>query len=255
LFRGSYEDVFAYAKNLGFDGVEIHLRDAADVDGRMLKRQSEKYGVAVAAIASGLAKRIDGLSLVDKDESKRQEAIKRIKGHLDLAAEFGCPVVIGSMRDNIPSPDQREWILERLAEAMRQVSDYIENKNCSVAIEAINRYENNYLNTSAELAAFIDRVGAPKIGMLLDSFHMNIEETDNAEAIRAAGARLMHYHVAENTRWYPGQGQTDFSNILHALQEIHYSGWISMEYLPKPNELKAAQKGAEFVQMVKKLYD
>jgi sugar phosphate isomerase/epimerase len=252
LFRGRPEESFSYARDLGYDGVELHLRDAADVDGDELRRQSDKCGVAVAAIATGLAKRVDGLSLVDDDETQRQAAINRVRGHLDLAAQFGCPVIIGSMRGNIPSPDRREWIMARLANALRQISEYIQEKDCYVLLEAINRYENNYLNTSAETMAFVEHIGSPKIHLLLDSYHMNIEERDNADAIRVAGARLGHFHISENTRLYPGHGQVDFTKILKALRDIKYAGWLGMEYLPKPNELEASRKGIEFARWVQK---
>jgi len=252
LFRGPYPDAFAFARELGYDGVEIHLRDAANLDAQLLRRQSERYGVAVAAIATGLARRVDGLSLVDPDDAGRRAAIDRVKGHVDLAAQFGCPVVIGSMRDNVPSPDRREWVLGRLADALRQLSDHIAGRDCFLVLEAINRYENNYLNTSAETTAFVQRVAAPGIRVLLDTFHMNIEERDNGEAIRTAGARLGHFHIGENTRWHPGQGQIDFTGILKALQAIRYSGWISMEYLPKPDEREAARKGADFARWARR---
>jgi sugar phosphate isomerase/epimerase len=252
LFRGRPEESFAYARDLGYDGVELHVRDAAEVDADKLRLQSDQCGVGVAALATGLAKRVDGLSLVDGDETRRRAAIARVRGHLDLAAQFGCPVIIGSMRGNIPSPDRREWIMARLTDALRQLAEYISKKDCYVLLEAVNRYENNYLNTCAETIAFIERVGSPKIQLLLDAYHMNIEECDNAAAIRTAGARLGHFHISENTRRYPGDGQMDFTKILKALREIKYAGWLSMEYLPKPNELEASRKGVEFAQWVRK---
>jgi sugar phosphate isomerase/epimerase len=246
LFRGPLLDAFPYAKKLGYDGVEIHLRDAAEVDGEQLLHQSETHGIAIAAIATGLANRVDGLSLVDEDDARRRTAIERVKGHLDLAARFGCPVVIGSMRASIPSEDKRERVLDRLADALRQLSHYIVDKNCSLLLEAINRYENNYLNTSEETIQFVERVAAQKIYILLDSYHMNIEERDNEAAIYSTGKLLRHFHISENTRRHPGDGQIDFGKILSALKEIKYEGWLSMEYLPKPNELEATRKGADF---------
>ena len=98
LFRGSYTDAFAYAGGLGYKGLEIHLRDAAAADAGALAQASAATGVRVAAVATGLAKRVDGLSLIDDDKAGRRAAVQRLKGHLDLAARFGCTVIIGSMR-------------------------------------------------------------------------------------------------------------------------------------------------------------
>jgi sugar phosphate isomerase/epimerase len=122
-------------------------------------------------------------------------------------------------------------------------------------LEAINRYENNYLNSSEETSAFVERIGSPKVQVLLDTYHMNIEERDNAVAIRTAGPRLRHFHISDNNRRYPRDGQIDFSKILKALQEIEYGGWLSMEYLPAPNELEAARRGADFARWVRETFE
>ena len=250
LFRGEYGDAFLYAKQLGFEGIEIHLRDAKDVDANQIIRESQNQKVAVAGIATGLAQRIDHLSLIDSDKSRRQEAIDRIKGHLDLAAVFGCTVIIGSMRSNIPIPEQGRQCRALLLDSVKSLADYIENKNCSIVFEAINRYENNYLNTAEETSSFLNQINSKKIKMLLDTFHMNIEETNMERAIFNFGKQLGHVHLADNTRRYPGSGQIDFSKIIKALAEIHYGGWCSMEYFPLPSEAAAARAGLRHVQKI-----
>lgn len=247
LFRGSYPDAFVFAKSLGMKGVEIHLRDASCVDRDALRRSSEETGVCVSAIATGLAKRIDGLSLISDDADMRRAAVERIKGHLDLAAEYGCPVVIGSMRDNIPEPALREQCLSRLEEAMLACVDYIAGKSCSIVFEAINRYENNYFNSAAETLEFIERIGSPQVKVLLDTFHMNIEEQNMADAIRLLGDQLGHIHFADNTRRFPGHGSIDFAAVMRALQQIDYQGWVSMEFLPLPDEDTAIRTGINYI--------
>lgn len=247
LFRGSYTDAFAYARDLGYKGLEIHLRDAAAADAGALAQASAATGVRVAAVATGLAKRVDGLSLIDDDKAGRRAAIERLKGHLDLAARFGCTVIIGSMRANVPSPDRREECYAVLADSIKYLADYIADKNCTIVFEAINRYENNYLNNAAETADFIDRIGSDKVLMLLDTFHMNIEERDMCAPLRDYAKYLGHIHFADNTRWYPGQGQIKFEAIVRTLEEVGYDKWVSMEYLPLPDEATAGRKGMEFL--------
>lgn len=247
LYRGEYEGLFKHAKSLGFDGVEIHLREAADVDAEQLLRESERSGVALAAIATGLAKRIDGLELVARDEAARLRAIRRLEEQIDLAHIFGCQIIIGSMRGNIPAEDGTGETRALLLRSMRHLADYIQNKNCGIVFEAINRYENNYLNTAGETADFVQELGSPKVKVLLDTFHMGIEEKDPAAAIRAIGKHLGHIHLADNTRSYPGSGVTNFSAILRALRDIDYEGWLSFEYLPLPDEDTAARRGLEYI--------
>ncbi len=246
LYRGSYSKLFAHAKHLGFEGVEIHLRSADDVDAEALLQSSTETGVALCAIATGLAKRLDGLELVDSDEKRRGLAVQRILRQADLAHHFGCHIIIGSMRGNL-APGKAAETRARLQESMLEICDYIQDKNCTVVFEAINRYENNYLNTAAETAAFVMGLASPKVKVLLDTFHMNIEERCLALAIRETGGALGHIHLSDNTRLYPGSGSTNFSPVLRALQELEYQGWLSFEYLPLPDETAAAQRGLAFI--------
>ncbi|MDR1931895.1 MAG: sugar phosphate isomerase/epimerase [Spirochaetales bacterium] len=253
LFREDFDKLFPKAKELGFGGVEIHLRDAADADADMLEKLSRASGVKVAAIATGLAKRIDGLTLIDTDEAGRRRAIQRLKGHIDLAARFGCPVIIGSMRGNLPSGDAASEAYRLLAASIRELADYTGSKNCSIAFEAINRYENNYLNTAAETAAFLKEVNSEKVGMMLDAFHMNMEETDMHAALWEHRDKLLHVHLADNTRLFPGSGSLDFKALLRTLRQCGYGGWLSMEYLPLPDEETAALWGIEYMKGIEKM--
>jgi sugar phosphate isomerase/epimerase len=253
LFRGGFDTLFSRAKQLGFDGVEIHLRDAGEVDAEQLEKLGRASGVEVAAIATGLAKRIDGLTLIDPDETRRRLAIQRLRGHIDLAARFGCPVIIGSMRGNLPE----EAVAARnayslLVDSIRELEEYMSGKNCSIAFEAINRYENNYLNTARETAAFLKEAGGGKTGMMLDTFHMNIEETGMCAALREHRDRLIHIHLADNTRLFPGSGAIDFKALLRTLLSCGYGGWLSMEYLPRPDEETAARRGIQYMQEIEK---
>lgn len=243
LYRGEYDRLFAFAKNLGFDGVEIHLRSAKDIDPMELLCHAQTTGMDIAAIATGLAKRIDGLTLIAPSHTERNAAIKRLKDMIDLASLFGSHVIIGSLRGNIPTNEQKSVIEKRLLEAMLEVAAYIENKNCDIVFEAINRYENNYLNTAEETLEFISRINSTKVKLLLDTFHMNIEEQDICQAIKKSGNLLGHVHLADNTRHYPGHGMIDFKSILKTLAEINYDGWLGFEYLPIPDEETAAKRG------------
>lgn len=247
LFRGRLDQSFSLAKKLGYDGVELHIRDASEIDTQALFRQNETTGIKVAAIGTGLAARVDGLSLADKNETGRRQAIERVKGCLDLADHFGCCVILGSLRGNVPFGGEKSEVVTRLRYSMLELGNYIEQKNCSLVLEVINRYENNYFNTVRETSVFLEALDLDCVKMHLDTFHMNIEEADMFEAIRESGSRLGHFHLADNTRWYPGHGRIDFRSVLKSLSQIRYNGWISMECLPKPTELEAAEKGLAYI--------
>jgi len=86
----------------------------------------------------------------------------------------------------------------------------------------------------------LEQVGADNVGLLLDTFHMNIEEVSLAQAIRDAGTRLFHFHVADSNRRHPGAGHIDFGNVLQTLSDVGYTGYVSGEFLPEPDADRAA---------------
>jgi sugar phosphate isomerase/epimerase len=110
------------------------------------------------------------------------------------------------------------------------------------ALEPINRYETSLVNTVQQGLELLAHVGADNMGLLLDTFHMNIEEPVMEESIRAGGARIFHFHVADSNRWYPGAGHLDFQSLLSALLATGYQGYVSGEFLPMPDADSAAQR-------------
>jgi 5-keto-L-gluconate epimerase len=112
-----------------------------------------------------------------------------------------------------------------------------------LALEPINRYETTLINTTEQGLELVEKVGEENFGLLLDTFHMNIEETVIEAAIRSGGDRIFHFHVADSNRWHPGAGHLDFKQLLNTLTSIGYAGWVSGEFLPLPDVDTAAQKG------------
>jgi sugar phosphate isomerase/epimerase len=120
-----------------------------------------------------------------------------------------------------------------------------------IALEPLNRYETPLINTAREALEFLDRLGADNLGLLLDTFHMNIEEPSIEESIRICSGRIFHFHVADSNRWYPGAGHLDFAGILQTLLATGYDGFVSGEFMAKPGADLAAQKAADFLRGLK----
>lgn len=227
----------------GFDSMEVHIRTPELVDGGKLADCCAALGLTISSIGTGMAYGAEGLSLTSPDESIRNAAISRLKGQLALGKILNCPVIIGSMRGTIAPGETFEQIDTRMLASMAELADYAEQLSAEFVIEAINRYETNYLCSADELLSFLDRLGSPRVLAHLDSFHMNLEETNMGEAILRCGKRLRHFHAVDNTRCYPGHGMIDFAGILSALQEIGYTGSLTMECLPKPSGADAVLRG------------
>jgi len=117
----------------------------------------------------------------------------------------------------------------RSAQTLARLDDVLRAEGVTLGIEALNRFESDLTSTAAETCAIARACGSDHIGVLLDSFHMNIEEKDPPAALRAAGDTLVHYHVSDNDRGRPGSGRYDFQADARALAEIGYDKWVTAE--------------------------
>jgi sugar phosphate isomerase/epimerase len=133
--------------------------------------------------------------------------------------------------------------MEYLVEAIQQCAAAAEGTRVRFALEPMNRYETDLIHTAADGLELIERVGKENFGLLLDTFHMNIEDADIGASIRTCGDRIFHFHVADSNRWYPGAGHLDFRTILKELEKTGYQGFVSGEFMPLPDADTAAERG------------
>jgi len=242
-FKGDLETNLAQIASLGYDGVELAIRDPKLIDLEQLDRLVYKLSLRVPAIGTGQAWGEEGLSFTDPDPGVRSAAIARIKSHIPVASHFGAVIIIGLIRGIVKPGVDHAQAMGWLVEALRDCSAAAHPYNIRLALEPINRYETTLINNAAEGLDLIERVGADNFGLLLDTFHMNIEEADIEASIRACGERIFHFHVADSNRWYPGAGHLDFASLLKALYATGYEGWVSGEFLPQPDAKVAAREG------------
>lgn len=230
----------AHASKLGYDGVELHFTDPSGVDADSIAAALSAHGMVLTAIGTGRAYVNEGLSISDPDENIRQKAVARLEDFLELGGRFGAKIIIGCMRGNVRTADELPAALTRLAQSMAHLDKVAGEKGVTIVFEPINRYENNFLCTMHEISDFIRSNKLQHTGMLVDTFHMNIEEGDLAKTIRDCAEEIHYIHLADSNRRYPGQGHTDFHTILRTLREIGYDGVLSAEVLPWPSKEEAA---------------
>ena len=246
-FKGDLDANLARIAALGYDGVELAIRDPKQVDGAALLGLVRKHGLEVPAIGTGQAWGEEGLSFTDPDPQVRRAAVQRIQDHLPFAAQTGAVVIIGLIRGVVKPEVDHAQAMDWLVEALQACSAAAAGFGVRLALEPINRYETTLINTVAQGLELIERVGADNFGLLLDTFHMNIEEPSIEESIRQAGARIFHFHVADSNRWYPGAGHLDFASILRTLVETGYTGFVSGEFLPLPDAETAAREAIRYL--------
>ncbi len=242
LFAGRVREAARAAAELGFDGIEISAKSPAELADLDLGKLLAGHGLQLAAIASGRIYADDGLSLSLPEAALRDEAARRLNELIDVAGEHGAQLIVGLLRGPRPADGDVPAANARLVETLGGCADHASAAGAGIVLEAINRYETTLQCTAAEALELVEQVGRPNVNVLLDTFHMNIEEVSIADAIVATGARLAHFHVADSNRRAPGLGHVDFDAVVAALREIDYHGWISAEILPLPDDRAAAEQ-------------
>ena len=157
-----------------------------------------------------------------------------VRNLIDLAEKIGATNVVGPMysavgRTQSQTSSERETDLALLVEHYGELSDYAAEHGAVLCLEPLNRFETSLFNLTAQMIEFIDRVNHPACQMMLDTFHMNIEEKSVGDAIRAAGPRLRHVHACECDRGAPGSGGVHWSDVAKALDDIDYQGALVIE--------------------------
>jgi sugar phosphate isomerase/epimerase len=242
-YQGNLKRNIANIAHLGYDGVELAVRDPVLLDVQSLESALIESDLPVPAIGTGQAYGEEGLSLTSRDEAIRSSAIERIKSHVPLAAQLGAIVIIGLIRGKTEAKAKHQDTLDRFVESLHECAGF--DSTVRFAVEPINRYETDLVNTVESGLEFVEKLGLENVGLLLDSFHMNIEEPDIAASIRQARERIFHFHIADSNRWYPGAGHIDFGEIMATLDQVGYSGFVSAEILPLPDPDTAAEKTIE----------
>ena len=247
-FKGDFEANVAKIGSMGYDGVELAIRDPKLVDGDALERIVSAHRLVVPAIGTGQAWGEEGLSFTDPNPAVRAAAVERTQSHIPFAARTGAIIIIGLLRGIVkPGVDQTQ-AMDWLVDALRQCCTAAQPHGVRLALEPINRYETTLVNNVAQGLELIERVGADNFGLLLDTFHMNIEDAVIEDSVRACGDRIFHFHVADSNRWYPGAGHLDFESILEALFTTGYQGFISGEFMPLPDADTAAERSIAYLQ-------
>ncbi len=239
-FKEDFKDSIKKVADLGFNAVELAVRDPKSINIDETKAILANYALPVPAIGTGQAFGEEGLSFTDPDPDIRAQAVQRIKDQMDFSKEVGkAQVIIGLIRGIVEDDADLDEAEENFIKAMQECADY--DPDIVLTVEPINRYETNLYNDLLSMKEVIDKIDRPNVKMLIDTFHMNIEEPDMIESILKVQDYISHVHVADSNRWAPGCGHIDFAKIIATLEEIGYDGAISAEILPEPDPDESAR--------------
>jgi len=237
LFSGSFLQRLEKAARLGYDGVELMVARPSEIDASDVHSQVADSGLEIAAIASGAVHMVDKLTLLADDKQVSLAAEHRLEELIEFAARVAAPLVtIGGFRGRLAWAGGAR-ARARLIDQLRVAAGKAESCGVRLVLEPLNRYESDIINNTREALSFFEEVDHSHLGLLLDTFHVNIEEPSVTDCFREgmAAGRLWHVHLGDSNRLPPGQGHLDFSEIVATLRATGYQAHLSAELLPRPN--------------------
>jgi D-psicose/D-tagatose/L-ribulose 3-epimerase len=221
------EKAIRSAAAIGYDIIEVPLFDPGSTDLERTRDLLRQHGLT-PSVSLGLTAETD---ISSPDVAVSRAGIAQLHKVVEATAFIGGTIVagvIGSAWQKYLTPPTDAGYRNAVS-GLREVAQEARAKGVVLAIEVVNRFESNLLNTAAQGLRFVEAIGEDNVGVHLDTFHMHIEEADAAAAIRACGSALRYFHVNENHRGYLDTGSIDFAPIFRALVSARYAGAISFE--------------------------
>lgn len=240
-FRTETIDLIAKAKRIGFDVFEMGAEQPELIDLDAVKRALEENEMdATVCPAVG-----PGRDLSSDDRQIRESTMSYLKWCVNAAEKIEAHLIVGALYSSVGKaracpPEERQAERKRAVLGLQELGAYAGDRGIRIALEPINRFEIDMINTVDQALELLSEIDSPHVGLLLDSFHMNIEEKDTKAAILRAGDKLFHFHSNENDRGVPGTGQVDWQGIKEGLQEINYQGALTIEAFTTELEALAA---------------
>jgi len=230
------------AAGLGFDVLEVCIEDPSLVSAEAIRDAAQAAGVGVSVCGAFGPDR----DVTHEDAAVRRQGVQYLRTCIDLAAAVGSTDVSGPMysatgKARLLTDAEREQQWAWGAECLAEVADYAADRGVGLAMEPLNRFETDMVNTVEQGVRLCERIGRDNVGLLLDTFHMNIEEKDIGTAIRAAGGLVRNFHACENDRGAPGSGHVDWGPVAAALADAGYDGLVVIEsFTPTIKEIARA---------------
>lgn len=255
-YQGSLEKTFGDLADMGYDGVELMTRDPDKLDWEEVKTTASKNGLSVVLVCTGEVFGQLGLNFTDCDSEVREQAISRVKRLIDFAGYLGANINIGRVRGQYSQTMDRTQTWKLAVDAFREISDYAAPLGVKIALETVTIMQTNFINTLAEAEQMIKDVSRNNFRLMMDIFHLNLEEPDLYQAIQRYSQYNIHVHLADNNRRFPGNCGLDFEKILACFKKCGYDGAFCTEIFQLPT-MEQAAKGAiqHLAPILQKVYE
>lgn len=228
------EDSFKRLKKYGYDGIEFAAEPYL-LDSTLLLDLMKKYDIECSSLCGIFSDERD--LTADPGSEQARIAIKYVKDSIDLASKVSAPhmIIVPSPVGRTIKPQDKSYdeLWENAIKNISLVADYASSRDIKLCIEAVNRYETFFANTLSKAYNLVKDIGHDAVGIMADVFHMSLEENNIRKSLRLISDKLIHVHIADNTREAAGMGTTDFKEICYLLSEINYEGYLTMEFMPR----------------------
>jgi sugar phosphate isomerase/epimerase len=248
IFRdGNLRENIKDMTRLGYRGVDLFTDEKTDQELGELRLMFGDGGVEINTyLAIFLAEK--GVKLSEINDKKRLRDVDLYKHEIDNAKKIGAnSIALGFIRGGYGEEDSYQACADRLAASLEVLGKHADEQGIIIGLEPINRYELNFINSAIEAVAFMKKYNPPGVGLLLDAFHMNIEDVDINEAIRAASGMISNFHAPGSSRLATGSGHLDYDMIIRSLNETGYDGYLTLEAFAKPDSISCAKESADFL--------
>jgi D-psicose/D-tagatose/L-ribulose 3-epimerase len=244
LTEKELEEIAPAVAKMGFDHIEIPMDDPKDLDFAKCKQIIENAGIGSVSFCAAMGPDRD---LIDPDPKVRQNGVDYLKACMDGLEIMGGKNFVGPFYSAVgrtwqQTAEERENDMQILVEILRELSEYAAGKGIVLGVEPLNRFETSFITTAEQVIELVDRVDHPACKVMLDTFHMNIEEDSMGDAIRAVGSRLIQVHSNENNRGTPGKGHVPWQEVAQALKDINFDGVFVIESFT--NKVKSIARAA-----------
>lgn len=234
---------FKKAKEYGCELYEIAVEDFSTIDANAINEAKHATGIETPTMCGAFG---DTRDISSENVEYRRIGVQYIKDLIDLAQKIDCKVIagplysaVGKARQITPDEKKQQWAWA--VENLKEVAEYAGEKSVRLAIEPLNRFETDFINTVEQGLELIDLVGYSNVGFLLDTFHMNIEESNIPAAIRSAKGKIFDLHTCANNRGTPGEDNFDWQAIKEALLDAGYDDYCLIEsFTPDCKEIAKA---------------
>jgi sugar phosphate isomerase/epimerase len=250
MFAGNLEKHASMLAHMGYDGLDLFIPDPQTADIAAIEKVLCDTGLGVAMLAAHGDIMADGLFLNDATPANVEKLLERSRRHLEWSARLAARPNIGFIRGRLPQGDHetRRKSLLRMADGVRRYCELAAGMGVAVLLEPICRYEINSANTVHQALDLYELAERPaNLSLLLDLFHMNIEDSSLCGSVAKAGALTGHVHFVENTRGVPGSGCLPLGDVVAVLQAAGYTGYLGVEAIPGPDPEAEALRGLHMV--------